>query len=142
MRKHKFEVHDQDVPADLKFLENKISEFNGPELAGERRALNIICKNEDGDIIAGLGASTNWGWLYIRLLWVSEEMRGQNLGRELVLAAENAAVKRDCHGVWVDTFSVRARGFYEKLDYSVFGVLDQFPKDNQRFFLSKPLGLK
>lgn len=45
---------------------------------------------------------------------------------------------RDCHSAWVDTFSFQARGFYEKLGYTVFGQLD-YPPEHRRFFLEKRL---
>lgn len=132
-------IQEKDQPEDIKILEGGIAEFNGPELASQRRPLSIMIKNSAGLIIAGMNGSTNWGWLYVRLLWVSKDSRGQNLGTQIMQAAEVEARNRNCHGAWLDTFSFQARGFYEKLGYSVFGELEDFPKNNQRHFLFKKL---
>jgi len=67
-------------------------------------------------------------------------MRGAGLGRRLIKQAEEEAVRRGCRGVWLDTFSWQARGFYEKLGYSVFGTIDDYPPGHQRFFLKKVIG--
>lgn len=135
----KFKIETRDITEDLKFLENSISEFNGSALAGNRLSLNIIHRNAAGEIIAGVSGFTNWGWLYIRLLWVSNANRKQGLGAQLMAAAEAEAVLRQCHCAWVDTFSPEAKGFYESLNYSQFGILKQFPKNHSRFFLFKNL---
>ena len=135
----KLEIEHIDNAQEIKILEKAISDFNGPKLAGLRVPLNIMLKDSNQKIVAGLSASTNWGWLYTRLLWVSEEMRGQALGRRLMTAAETEAKIRNCHNAWVDTFSPDAKAFYEKQGYSLFGKLEDFPQENQRFFLSKHL---
>jgi hypothetical protein len=51
--------------------------------------------------------------------------------------AEDEARALGCVGVWLDTFSFQARGFYERHGYEVFGTLDEFPAPHQRFFLRK-----
>lgn len=53
--------------------------------------------------------------------------------------AEEEAVRRGCLGAWLDTFSFQARGFYERLGYSVFGVIEGYPPGHSRFFLKKTL---
>ncbi|MDB5536981.1 MAG: Acetyltransferase family protein, partial [Devosia sp.] len=42
-------------------------------------------------------------------------------------------------GIWLDTFSFQARPFYEKLGYSVFGTIPDYPPGGARYFLSKTL---
>ncbi len=139
MKGLKLTVEESENSEDLKVLENGISDFNGPELSSHRRAINIIMRNSNDEITSGLSASTNWGWLYVRLLWVSNENRGQGIGTQLMLAAEDEARKRNCHGAWIDTFNVQTRHFYEKLGYVLFGELNEFPRGHQRYFLFKKL---
>ena len=50
--------------------------------------------------------------------------------------AEREAVQRGCHGAWLDTFEFQARGFYERLGYTCFGELPNYPAG---CFLGKPL---
>jgi len=54
--------------------------------------------------------------------------------------AEAIARAHGCVGIWLDTFSFQARGFYEKLGFAVFGTMEDFPPGHQRFFLQKRLG--
>ncbi len=93
------------------------------------------------EIVGGLWGETYFGMLYIDMLFLPEPMRGVGLGRRLITQAEQEAIRRGCHGVWLDTFSWQARGFYEKLGYSVFGTLNDYPAGHERYFLTKTLGL-
>jgi GNAT superfamily N-acetyltransferase len=89
-------------------------------------------------IVAGLAGETYSGWLFIKYLWVSDPLRRQGIGRELMRAAEGRAIERGCHSAWVDTFRFQAPGFYPKLGYEPFGELD-YPTDFRRIFLKKRL---
>ena len=91
-------------------------------------------------VTGGLWAISYYGWLFVELLVLPEERRGQGLGTRLMREAESAARERGCTGIWLDTFSFQARGFYEKLGYTVFGRLDDYPPGQSRFWLQKRLG--
>lgn len=86
----------------------------------------------------GVWAVTAYGWLYTQLLAVPEALRGQGLGRRLMLEAEAEALRRGCRNAWVDTI-FGARGFYEKLGYQVFGSLPDYPSGFEMSFLKKEL---
>ncbi|MCG8442204.1 MAG: GNAT family N-acetyltransferase [Caulobacterales bacterium] len=94
---------------------------------------------EDGEVRGGLTAEIAWRWMYVRLLSVSEALRGRGLGRDLMLAAEDVARERACVGVWVDTFTFQSPGFYERLGYAPFGQLDDYPPGETRIFFCKRL---
>jgi ribosomal protein S18 acetylase RimI-like enzyme len=70
---------------------------------------------------------------------VPEAQRGAGIGRELMRRAEAEAVERGCLGAWLDTFSFQAPGFYERLGYSIFGRIDDYPPGHSRFFMRKSL---
>lgn len=84
------------------------------------------------------GASA-YDWLIVELVFVPEQMRGQGVGSSLLARAEEAAHARGCVGVWLDTFSFQARGFYERLGYAVFGTVENHPVGGERYFLKKAL---
>lgn len=90
-------------------------------------------------VVGGLWAYSVYDWLFVELLFVPEAMRRNGIGSMLMRHAEDAAVNRSCVGVWLDTYSFQARGFYEKLGYEIFGALDDFPKGESRYFLRKIL---
>jgi ribosomal protein S18 acetylase RimI-like enzyme len=71
---------------------------------------------------------------------VPADLRHSGWGSELLRCAEAEAARRNCVGIWLDTFGFQARGFYEKHGYEVFGVLDVHPRGTERTFLCKPLG--
>ena len=53
--------------------------------------------------------------------------------------AEHEAIRRGCHSAWLDTYEFQARGFYERLGYSGFGQLDDYPPGFVRYFMKKAL---
>ena len=87
----------------------------------------------------GLCGASFAGWLFVELLWLPEALRRGGIGTRLMRAAEAEATRRFCRGVWLDTYSFQARGFYEKLGYTLFGTLDDCPPGFQRFYLYKRL---
>lgn len=117
-------------------LESHYRALGNVELRNEVN-LAVFIRDESGKILGGIQGCTYWGWLHINGLWVSERLRGCGYGKRLMATAEREAVKRGCCKAIVDTHSFQARGFYEKLGYRVFGVLDDFPTSHQRYYLCK-----
>ena len=99
--------------------------------------LAIALRAPSGEVVGGVHGATMWQWLMIDGVWVAADPRGQGLGRRLVLAAEAAAIARGCRGAWLGTFDFQARGFYERLGYTVFGELPGFPPGHTHFELRK-----
>ena len=99
----------------------------------------IIARHKDGMLLGGLIASTSYGWLLIKLLWITKSARGRGLATRLMEIAETTALSRGCHGAWLDTSSVRANAFYRKLGYRPFGKLEnrrgEQPEKHRRYFL-------
>jgi len=108
--------------------------------AGESafRPLAFAIEDDRGHTIGGLSAATAYGWLFVELLFVPESLRGQGVGTRLIQLAEAEAVARGCHSVWLDTFEFQARGFYERLGYTCFGELKNYPAGS-RYFMRKRL---
>ena len=128
-------------PAAHRVLIEGIVQFNRTQTGAEApRPLLVLLKHPDtGEVLGGLSARTGLEWLYIELLYIPNDLRGAGLGAELMRRAETEAAQRGCSGVWVDTYSFQARGFYEKLGYKVFGILEDYPPGQSRIFLQKRL---
>jgi len=105
----------------------------------EIKAIGVFVTDEHGKKRAGLTGSTTGNWLRIDMLWVSDALRGQGGGTQLIGAAEEEARRRGCRYAQVDTASFQARPFYEKLGYSLRFSLDNYPRHHQRHYLSKAL---
>ncbi len=131
---------DDPTPEDRAAVLAPLVEFNLRSAAPpDPRPLAILLKDADGATTGGLCGRTLYDWLFVEYLVVPETVRGQGLGAALMQRAEEIAIERGCIGVWLDTFAFQARGFYEKLGYSVFGQLDDHPKGSARYFLNKRL---
>ena len=108
------------------------SGFTGPH--GE---LVLCLTGDDGVTLGGLTARYGYQWMFIELLFIPESARGQQLGTQMMAQAERVARDNGLTGIWLDTFAFQARGFYEKLGYTIFGTLEGHPRDGRRFFLEK-----
>lgn len=119
---------------------SRLGEYNrgkaGPSIA---RALVVTIRDASGAVIGGLTGQTSRGWLFTELLFVPEALRAQGLGAQVMKMAEDEAVARACIGAWLDTFDFQARGFYEKLGYTCFGEIKDYPPGFSRFFMKKLL---
>lgn len=108
----------------------------------DHRPLILSITDAEDRLTGGLWGRTSYGWLFVELLFVPESLRGKGIGAELMLRAETEAAARGCRGAWLDTFSFQARGFYERLGYSSFGQLDDYPPGFSRYFMKKALTTK
>jgi GNAT superfamily N-acetyltransferase len=104
-----------------------------------RRRVHLIARDEHGVVRGGLLGRQLWGWLYVEILWVDEEARGRGLGTRLLTQAEQEAREAGCTRVLLDTFEFQAPAFYQRMGYSVFGVLEDFPPGYRRYYLRKEL---
>jgi GNAT superfamily N-acetyltransferase len=101
----------------------------------DEKPLTIVAEDEQGALCGGLNGASHWRWLYIRNLWVDGRCRGQGVGRALLAAAATEARRRDCVGLYLDTFDPGAAAFYERNGFAPFGRLDDFPPGAARTFL-------
>lgn len=127
-------------PADSLFLEEQIFQYNtkmtGYEFGGNVAA---FVRDEQGDLVAGITGFC-WGLtLKIEYLWVRDDQRGQDFGTRLLQAAEAEGKRRGCCQVFLETHSFQAPGFYHKMGYTTFGVLDDFPTGYSQIYLKKNL---
>jgi ribosomal protein S18 acetylase RimI-like enzyme len=100
---------------------------------------SIALKNENGNFVGGVIFSVLWNGMEIDSLWVDESVRGQGWGRKLMEAAEAEGIKRGCSFVYTNTFSWQAPEFYQKLGYTPYGKLDNFPEGCSLSYFQKKL---
>lgn len=91
------------------------------------------------EVVGGLYGKISYGWLFIELLSVPDQLRTQGTGSRLMRAAEELARQHGCTGIWLDTFSFQAPGFYRKLGFTEFGHIADYPPGHQRHFFQKRL---
>ncbi|MFS2197795.1 GNAT family N-acetyltransferase [Pseudomonas sp. Pseusp3] len=112
---------------------------NGGDDAHETFAL-LLRAPDSNEVIGGLYGKISYRWLLIDLVSVPESMRGQGIGEQLMRKAEEVAREKQCVGIWLETFSFQAPGFYRKLGYVEFGRLADYPPGHMRFYYQKRLG--
>jgi GNAT superfamily N-acetyltransferase len=117
-----------------------ITEYN-TEQAGDDHGQNLcfVLQGPDEEIVGGVIGATHWDWLYVNLMWIRHDLRGQGYGHRLLTLAEEKARERGAKHAYLDTFSFQAPGFYKKYGYEVFGELEDFPSGHQRYYLKKQL---
>ena len=105
----------------------------------EYSPVNLFLRDAGDEVVGGLLAGIWGGVLVVRILWVSEALRGRGFGRRLMETAERRAVERGCRHVFLDTFDFQAPGFYEKLGYQTYAKADDWPVGHAHHFLRKDL---
>ncbi len=134
-----FHIEYLDPPA-WEIIGRGLRDYN-TQMAGDGHAIYLCFAlyAPDGSIAGGVIGETHWNWLFITLMWLNEEMRGQGYGDKLLNAAEDEGRRRGATHAYLDTFSFQAPEFYKRHGYQVFGVLNDFPPGHQRFYLTKQL---
>jgi GNAT superfamily N-acetyltransferase len=126
--------------ADVQFLEDRLYECNAQQTGvDDGQWLAIFLRDEQGTIQAGLKGWTWCGSCYIQTIWVHPDLRGHDIGTHLLQAAEQEARIRGCQQIVLTSFSFQAPGFYQKLGYEVFAILEEHPRGHQDYFLRKRL---
>lgn len=114
-----------------------LAAFNASQLgpSGQRDlAVSLYVRD---DFVGGLAGFTAWGWLFVKWLWVREDMRGRGLAARALEAAELEAKQRGCGAAWLDTLNAQARNLYARCGYEAFGELENFHSGRSRYFMQK-----
>jgi len=132
------------TPKQNQLLQEAITDFNIITIPSLPRAkaqkIDLMAWTHDGKLIGGINAEwVNWGILFIHLLFIHEEFRGNGYGSSLLKEVEDRARSHGCYLSHLDTFDFQGKDFYVANGCSVFGVLDDCPKGHKRYYLKKDL---
>jgi len=136
-----FRIEDDPRPEDKALLNQRLYEFNAAATGiDDGRWLAIFVREPADEIIAGLHGWT-WGRTgYVDTIWVRQDHRREGLGKRLLKAAEDEAIRRGCRVMHLSTHSYQAPGFYPLVGYEQIGALPGWPADSTRYFFQKSLG--
>jgi GNAT superfamily N-acetyltransferase len=136
----RIELSQTPTPEDREAILAPLRAYNVAQAGdGQAQPLALLIRDDQGEIIGGLYGRFFYQWLFIELLSVPEQARGQGMGSTLMQMAEDLAREKACVGIWLDTFDFQAPGFYEKLGYSELGQIVDYPPGHKRFFFQKRL---
>lgn len=94
----------------------------------------------DKNIIGGAYGFVDDGyWLWLDLLFVDEKYRNIDVATNLIKRVENFAKQNNCMGIRTDTWSFQAKGFYEKMGFTVYGQLENHPPHATDYLLKRVL---
>lgn len=125
---------------DLDAVNAGLSAYNDRVLGPQQyEPMRLLVRDAEGQIVGGLLGELYYNWLYIAILWLHEDIRGQGLGRRLMATAEAYAASRGRTHVHVDTLDFQAPLFYQRLGYTVWGELGPYGDGHTRYYLKKTL---
>ena len=92
---------------------------------------------ENGELIGGAVGIIQFGWYFLEGLWINEKYRGKDIGTMLIEKIEKCAKENNALGVRTETWNFQARGFYEKMGYTVYATFEDCPPGTIDYFLKK-----
>jgi GNAT superfamily N-acetyltransferase len=133
-------VIDEPTIDDAKVVEAGLLAYNVEQARPyDRRPLAVFLRDAGGGTVGGVTGYTNWGWLYLDIFWLPDELRASGWGSRILAAAEEEARRRGCHFSRLFTYTFQAPGFYEKHGYTVFGELKDYPPGHSQIWMRKSL---
>ena len=91
--------------------------------------------DSDGNIIAGCNLIINcWRIADLDILWVEERYRRQRIGSALIREAEHTAREKGCRFMTLGTFDFQAKPLYEKLGFTVCGIIENCPTEGHTHY--------
>lgn len=140
MSAHIIKLEESPDAGDMQALVKGLSAYNAEQANGDTpNYLVATVKDDDGKLVGGLLGATYLGWLQIQVVWLDGSVRGLGYGSELMGIAEREGLRRGVQNAFVETLSFQALPFYEKLGYTVFSRLADFPPGGARYALTKKL---
>ncbi|MHC8305272.1 GNAT family N-acetyltransferase [Pseudomonas sp. PB3P13] len=136
----RIEMTQEPTPEDREAILAPLRAYNLAQAGdGESELLALLVRDANDEILGGLYGRFFYQWLFIELLSVPDEARGQGMGSRLMKMAEDLAREKECVGIWLDTFDFQAPQFYKKLGFTEVGEIADYPPGHRRFFLQKRL---
>ncbi|ABV37309.1 GCN5-related N-acetyltransferase [Shewanella sediminis HAW-EB3] len=137
----KFQVINEEDPVLVNELVDGVRVHVHEQLGDELTLpLSVISRDDNGELIGGVSGRTIYRNFLIGVVWVDKKYRGTGLGRQLMELAEDEAIGRGCLVSQVDTLSIQAPVFYQKLGFEIIGSVPEFPGSPARYFLMKTYG--
>jgi GNAT superfamily N-acetyltransferase len=105
--------------------------------SGNSAILGVLLRDAQGKVEGGLFGKLGYDWFKLEFAFLPAHRRGGRLGARILSTLEQAAVARGARGVWMQSFSFQAPGFYQKLGYREIGILKDRPPGYSDSFLTK-----
>jgi GNAT superfamily N-acetyltransferase len=136
------DLTDEPSPEAARVITEGLDDYNA-EQAGYRdwRPLAVLVRRPDsgGEVVGGLLGRTSLGLLFVNLVFLPPEIRGEGLGTRILEMAEAEARRRGCRSAVLYTISFQAPGFYERQGWHELGRVPCDPDGAHRIIMTKML---
>jgi len=106
----------------------------------DSRPLAVVVSDPDtNEVLGGITGRTSLGLLFIDLVFLPDNLRGDGLGSRILKLAEDEGRRRGCRAAMLYTISFQAPGFYARHGWRVFGEIACDPPGTSRIFMTKSL---
>ena len=121
----------------------RTDEANISELMHDTNAVILKCINQEGGMIGCVYLQKQESKLYLGMLSVSPGLQGAGIGKRMLKAADEHAIKNNCHSVFMTVISVRHEliAWYERHHYKRTGETKPFPVGEKFGIQKQPLEL-
>ncbi len=128
------------------YIDDELYKFNlkhfPNDLGGRYEEINLVLKDENGNVRGGILSAVCWNWLEINTVILDEDVRNSGYGTKLLTEIERIALDKKCDFIKVDTLSFQALDFYKRNGYQVFGSIDNVGREFEHYYLKKDLNVK
>ena len=133
-------IESEPKPEDVRFLEDRIHEFNVQATGtSDGKLLALFLRDDTGAVVGGIYGWT-WGTTcYVRHLYVPAHLRHQGHGSRLMRRVEVEATARECRQIVLDTHDFQAPDFYRRFGFEVVGRVNDYPRGHQSLTMVKRL---
>lgn len=124
---------------EAEIIDDNLCEYNNSQVPYEHDFVSFEKKilNADGKLIAGcLAGLIGWNNAFIDAIWVDENYRGQKIGSDLLYEIERELKEKGAYMIIADALDQNA-DFYLKNGYTLYGKLEDCPKDHTTYKLQK-----
>ncbi len=113
---------------DMRVVERGFHQFcmhnAGEEMDTPGIAVRLVLKDQAGQVVGGLDAFTTIRNMVLEAVWIDERFRSRGHGHRLLLEAERIAKEAGCSAVSTHCLSFQSPGFFHRLGYTTYGVVD------------------
>jgi GNAT superfamily N-acetyltransferase len=94
---------------------------------------------DDGEFAGGIYGNYQYDYLFINILYVDKEYRGQQIATKLMKLIEDHAREKGVYNLYITTFEFQALGLYQKLGYEIVMEIYDYPVGYKEYTVYKHL---
>lgn len=138
---YKFDISETNkefIEHNLELYNFKKNEYLNPVMyEKEQKKFGFYAYDKDNIVGGAYGFVDSGYWTFLDLLFVDENYRNMDIATNLMKQVEKFAKENNCVGIRTETWSFQARGFYEKMGFTVYGQLENHPPYATDYLLKK-----